>query len=371
MGKAYLSERIKGIFHSNMNNTWQNLDLDEKMAALQTVARKRGIDERAVEKDWWVTVVLKALYSTQVAPHLNFKGGTSLSKGYSLIHRFSEDIDLSISRKFFLDVLGKSFAKAENNTQLKNLRKTSRDFIHEVLSEELKRHLEDMGVKGFKIRNHTYIETEKGLSPISHDSDPTVIFVDYESIFPSYDGDIQPRVKIEISCLSMDEPFEINEINTMLNEHSKEDSKFPQIDEELTVSTRTVTPSRTFLEKIFLLSEEFQKDNPRFRRMSRHLYDIEKIMDTNYGIEALANSDLYKKIIAHREKYYHLGYVDYTKDYPDKIDFVPSGENLINYKKDYEENMVDGYIYNDALAFEEIIKRLTALQNRIRQLHLN
>ena len=320
-----------------MNNTWQNLEIDEKRAALQAVARKRKIDERAIEKDWWVSVVLKALYQTQVAPFLNFKGGTSLSKGYSLINRFSEDIDLSIGRRFFLDVLGKSYAKTENNTQLKNLRKASRDFIHEVLSQELKEKLKSMGVKGFKVRNHTHVESDKGLVPIDHDSDPTVIFVEYDSIFPSYDGDIQPRVKIEISCLSMEEPFEVKEISTMLNEHSRDDSDFPLIDEEITVKARTVKPSRTFLEKIFLLGEEFQKDNPRYRRMSRHLYDIERIMDTQFGNDALTDMELYNNIVEHRKKFYHLGYVDYSKDYPDKITFVPSGENFNNFRKDYEE----------------------------------
>lgn len=55
-----------------MKNTWHNLEIDEKRAALQSVARKRIIDERAVEKDWWVTSILKALYATQVSPYFNF-----------------------------------------------------------------------------------------------------------------------------------------------------------------------------------------------------------------------------------------------------------------------------------------------------------
>lgn len=348
-----------------MGTLWIHLTPEEKIASVQATAASRKIDERAVEKDWWVTAVLKALYNTECAPWLNFKGGTSLSKGWSLIDRFSEDADLSIGREFFLKVKNLSCAKAENNNQRKNLRKASRDYIHNHLSVNLKEELEKLEISGFSIRNHTHQETTEGLKPIDHDSDPTVIFVDYESIFPAYDGDIQPRVKIEISCLSMDEPFEINEISTMLHE------QFNELDQELTADIRTVSPARTFLEKIFLLAEELQKDHPRFRRMSRHLYDIERMMDTPYGKAALADTELYKAIVAHRAKVYHLGYVgDYSIDYPENISFIPSGEILENYRKDYEENMVDGYIYGNAKSFDELIERMVELQNRIRTIKL-
>lgn len=348
-----------------MGTLWIHLSPEEKIASVQATAAVRKIDERAVEKDWWVTAVLKALYNTECAPWMNFKGGTSLSKGWSLIDRFSEDADLSIGREFFLKVRNLSCAKAENNTQRKNLRKASRDFIHEYLSVSLKEELEKLQITGFTVRNHTHEETPEGLRPIDHDADPTVIFVDYESIFPPYDGDIQPRVKIEISCLSMDEPFEIKEISTMLHQ------RFNELDQDLISDIRTVSPSRTFLEKIFLLAEELQKGNPRFRRMSRHLYDIEKMMDTHYGKAALADTELYKAIVAHRATVYHLGYVgDYSIDYPDNICFIPSGEVLENFRKDYEDNMVDGYIYGEAIPFDDLITRMTELQNRIRAIKL-
>ncbi len=348
-----------------METLWINLSLEERIASAQAVAASRNIDERAVEKDWWVTAVLKALYNTECAPWLNFKGGTSLSKGWSLIDRFSEDADLSIGREFFLQVKQLSCAKAENNNQRKNLRKASRDYVHDHLSVYLREELEKLQISGFTVRNHTHEETPNGSRPISHDWDPTVIFIDYDSVFPSYDGDIQPRVKIEISCQSMDEPFEIKKISTMLHE------QFNELDSGLTAAIRTVSPARTFLEKIFLLAEELQKDHPRFRRMSRHLYDIEKIMDTPYGKAALEDTELYKAIVSHRATVYHLGYVgDYSIDYPENISFIPRGEVLDNYRKDYEENMVDGYIYGEAIPFEQLIARMDELQNRIRAIKL-
>ena len=344
------------------NHLLLDLALEEKTASVQAVARKRGIDERAVEKDWWVTAILKALSGTECSRWLNFKGGTSLSKGWSLINRFSEDIDLSIGRGFFAEKLGLSCAKAENNTQLKNLRKASRDYIHGTLSTLLKKELDRMGISGYAVSNLTHQPTPEGERLISHDSDPTVIFVEYDSIFPKYNGDIQPKVKVEISCLSMDEPFEIKHIGTMINE------EFNDVDIDLGSEIRTVTPARTFLEKALLLNEEFQKDNPRHRRMSRHLYDLERIMDTEYGHAAISDISLYRVIVEHRKKFYHLGYVDYFKDYPKHIDFVPTGKLLNAFKRDYYENMVDGYIYRDAMPFDALIERMKELQARFRDI---
>ena len=341
---------------------WKNLSLAEQIAATQAIASKYNIDERSVEKDWWVTAVLKALFSTKYSEHLLFKGGTSLSKGWSLIHRFSEDIDISINQNFFVEVLGYKFAQAENNTQLRKLRKASRDFVHEMLSNELEASLAGLGISDFTVRNHTKELTEDGWIDISHDSDPTIILVDYKSLFPMAVSDIEPHVKIEISCLSMPEPFEVKRITSLIN------GMFPDVDEKLSSDIKTATPSRTFIEKILLLNEEFQKESPRSRRMSRHLYDIEKIMDTEYGRAALEDFELYKAIVEHRRKFYHLGYVDYDRDYPKLLSFVPQGKTLEAFRKDYMDNMADGYIYGQAISFEELLDRLKELQDRFHRL---
>lgn len=82
---------------------WQQLNESERIAAIQTVATEKHIEDRAVEKDWWVTSVLNALFRTTCRDYLLFKGGTSISKGWPIIERFSEDIDLSLGRTFFLE----------------------------------------------------------------------------------------------------------------------------------------------------------------------------------------------------------------------------------------------------------------------------
>ena len=340
---------------------WIDLSEQERIAAVQSTASDRTIEERAVEKDWWVTAVLKALFDTSCGAYLLFKGGTSISKGWPIIERFSEDIDLSLGRKFFLEHLGLHYAAAANNTQLKNLRKASRRYIHGVLSGELEERLGAMGLDGFAVKNVTEQPVQGGVRAIDADSDPTVITVAYNSVFPAYDGDILPVVKIEISCLSMAEPFEEKQISTLIHD------RFDELDGELSSIIPTVTPARTFLEKAFLLNEEFQKEKPRSRRMSRHLYDLEKLMDTEYGKAALADGSLYKAIVEHRRKFYHLGYVDYDRDYPERIDFVPQGAVLEAFRKDYVDNMINGYIYGEAKPFDVLLERMVELRERFRK----
>ena len=143
------------------------------------------------------------------------------------------------------------------------------------------------------------------------------------------------------------------------------------MDHELSTVIRTVTPARTFLEKAFLLNEEFQKEQPRFRRMSRHLYDLEKLMDTDYGKAALQDSELYRAIVEHRRKFYHLGYVNYDLDYPSSINFIPIGTTFDAYRRDYNDNMMDGYIYGEAMTFDNLIERMKVLLERFQSMRIN
>ena len=342
---------------------WLDHTKDERIAMIQAVSGEKNIEDNAVEKDWWVTIVLKALFNTNCGSYLLFKGGTSLSKGWDLIARFSEDIDISINRDFFLDKLELECAKCENNNQLKNLRRASRDYIHGTLSDNLNNELIKLGVTGYTIENVT--TTGNPPKDIDHDADPTVISVNYESLFPSSMRLIEPKVKIEISCLSMAEPFEEKQITSLVYD------KYPDFDDEAQIVIKTVTPSRTFIEKALLLNEEFQKETPRSMRMSRHMYDLEKIMDTEYGKKALNDGNLYKAIVEHRRKFYHLGYVDYDKDYPSQVDFIPKGNLLKAYENDYKDNMVDGYIYDDAKSFNIILARMHELLERFRKVKID
>lgn len=329
-------------------------DLDRQQSAY-IVASDKNISEVAVEKDWWVTAILKSLFSLSPAPYMFFKGGTSLSKGWNIIDRFSEDIDIALYREFYFDVLGKECAKAATNNQIKNLRIVNRDYILGVFVEELRAKLVDDGLGECKV---VPITQQKDGSPIDHDSDPVVIEVHYP-VKVNSDQYVRPVVKIEVSCLSMKEPYEVKRISSLVGE------AFPQIDDETFAEIPTITPTRTFLEKAFLLNEEYQRKNPRTDRMSRHLYDLERLMDTPFAETALSDLGLYREIIAHRRRFYHVGGVNYELNNHTTISFCPEGDLRDKMRLDYEA-MKTAMIYGDKLPFELLIARLEQLQERFR-----
>lgn len=330
---------------------WQDLTLDERKVILQNVAKVEGISQVAIEKDWWVTAVLKAVFQTETAPHMLFKGGTSLSKGWHMIERLSEDLDLSIDHSFF-------GINSTNKNQRDKLRKLSRKYIHETFSKSLEDNLTALNCKGFTIENITH---KPNGEPLDSDIDPTVILVNYDSICDESMAYIQPRVKIEISCLSMAEPYEDKEIESLIHKN------YPNEDDSTLCKARTVLPSRTFLEKAFLLNEEFQREKPRSQRMSRHLYDLFMMMDTEFGKAALSNIDLYEAIIAHRQSYYAIKYVDYQKNQPSSIDFRPPKAVIEDWKSDYTK-MLESFIYGDAPSFEKLCTAMDELILRFRML---
>lgn len=325
----------------------------DRIALLQKTEQGHpGINQVAIEKDWWVTAVLKALFQTSCRESLVFKGGTSLSKGFNIIERFSEDIDLAINHSFF-------GIEKTSKSQRDKLRKMARKYIHETLSVQLDTNLKGMGITGYRIENVTHVQDRNGeLCPIDSDKDPTVIILHYPSIVENTISYIPPRVKIEISCLSMDEPTENREIQSLIEESFKgEDSGNDCL-------VRTVLPTRTFLEKLFLLAEEFQKENPRNERMSRHLYDIEKLMDTQYGQDALANRALYDAIVEHRRIYYAQKHINYDLLSPSSISFIVPEELSEAWRADYA-NLREFFIYGSSLEFDDLIQRIKELHNRV------
>lgn len=240
------------------------------------------------------------------------------------------------------------------------VRKMARMYIHEILSKELDEQLKATGVEGYVIENVTTKNINGELRPIDTDKDPTVIMVHYPSIVEENASYIPPRIKIEISCLSMDVPIEMRNVKSFIAE------TFPEEDSETEGMYKTVVPSRTFLEKIFLLAEEFQKEKPRCVRMSRHLYDLEKLMDTEYGRSALVDNELYDAIVNHRRIYYALKYVDYDRHNRKVISFLPPNGMLSEWRNDYD-NMMSSFIYGNALNFDALMERMKELQRRINQ----
>ena len=332
-----------------MNTNWLKLSKERKIEILNQATELTGLPSIAIEKDWWVTLALKASFSMPYSKNIIFKGGTSLSKGWNLIERFSEDVDLAIDRKYF------GFKGDLTKTQIKKLRKLSCEFISTTFLEDLKKTLTEWGAIS---------ECKLIAQPIKDsDKDPQTIEIYYNSVVDKSDY-LPQRILIEISSRSLMEPTEIREINSILS-----DTFSTQTFATVPFQVATVLPQRTFLEKVFLLHEEFSQNNQKIRidRLSRHLYDIEKLMDTSHGVDALKNSKLYNGIVAHREIFNALRGLNYANHTSNNINITPPESVIKDYEMDYSE-MTKFMIYGEFLKFEKLITRIIELQTRINNL---
>lgn len=321
-----------------MSNEWYNIPKQTKINAYTQVGEDAGIPPYAVEKDWWVVQILAAIYKMEAGKYLLFKGGTSLSKAWGLIDRFSEDIDLALDRTFI------GFTGKVNGSQIKKFRRKTGKYISKEFCSELENKLKEMGLTDITLH---YIEPE------ASDADPVQVEIFYPKVV-DYPGYIPPRVLLEISISSLKEPHEESSFYSFLDEFYFESSFAGEM-----IEVPTAIPERTFLEKIFLLHEEFQRPYEKIRtnRYSRHLYDLYQFIQTEFAENAINNKELYQTIVKHRQQFFSMGGVDYNLHNPQNINPIPPPQLIDIFLKDYDTMQVE-MIYGDSPAFGPMINAI-------------
>lgn len=298
-------------------NNFYNLEDNEKKFVFKDVKNKIGLPAYVIEKDWWVVQTLDIIFSLDEAEHLLFKGGTSLSKAWHLISRFSEDIDLAISREY----LGFNSGLI-SKSQVKKLRTKSFEFVTTTFYENLQ--------KGFQEKAYTDVQFSfENLG--DGDQDPVSILIHYPSV-TEHSEYVLPRVKVELGSRSLKDPYSICAIQSFVGE------EFPNLPfADLPISVPCVNPERTMLEKLFLLHEEFQKPQEKIRidRLSRHLYDITQIYESKHG-KKIFDTELIKTIIQHRERFNAMRGIDYNTLYPPNLNPIPPTQLLKKWEMDYK-----------------------------------
>jgi len=330
---------------------WTDLNERGMLAVLDQVNDRTNADQQTIEKDWWVTQVLRVLFSLPYAEHLSFKGGTSLSKAWGIIERFSEDIDIAVSRKSL------GFAGELSRTQVSDkLRRAACAFVRERMQTDVREGLLALGIGAERFSVHVSITSVTT-------TDPEVIYVDYQSVLPNSEY-IAHTVKVEVSGRSMHEPVQ----RVLLQ------SQIDEVLPELVVAqpgfeANVVVPERTFLEKVMLLHEEFAKSMSEVRteRMSRHLYDLERMLHTDVAERALRDEALYRTIVEHRRRFIGLKGFDYDSLYPDRLSLEIPAEALPLWRADYER-MCGVMIYGEAVPFDKLLEEIRQLNVRIREL---
>lgn len=325
-----------------------SLNQSSRLDLFGAISNQTGIPPFAVEKDWWVIQCLAAVFSLPIKNHLLFKGGTSLSKAWKIIQRFSEDIDLAIDRSFF------GYQGSLTKPQRTALRKTASAYSAGPLFEMLQNEFSSRGFQdiGFIMQE----------SPHS-DEDPRVIEVHYQNIVQS-PGYLSPKVLIEIGCRSLKEPYAVQTFGSFIDEVYPDSPFSDQL-----IQIPSVTPERTFLEKVFLLHEEFQKPSGKIRseRMSRHLYDVFKLSATGVVLNAINSRELYETIVQHRYEMTRISGIDYNKHHPQHIRILPPSEHEASWRKDYNR-MREQMIYeSNPPSYDALIEEIQYVNTMINE----
>ena len=339
-------------------NNFLKLSKTEQIRHINEAVFSLNIPPEAIEKDIWVTAVLRSLFVLPYSEHISFKGGTSLSKCWSVIERFSEDVDIAINREYF-GFFGETFTIKQIS---KNLRKACCKFCRNTLQFDLTKQMITDGI------DENLFSISMNITDVTT-IDPEKIFIEYKSLFVdkqtnSAENYIKPVVVLEINGRSMKEPLESVEIKSFIDE-TFADKAFAG----KAFSVSVVAPERTFLEKICLLHEEFSKQNEqhiRVNRMSRHLYDIVRMLDTQIAEKALNNTDLYKSIIAHRRMFIAMKDFDYDSLMPKTINIVPPEFVIAKWEDDY--NKMQTMIYGEYIPFNKLIDKIKQLNEQINKI---
>ena len=328
-----------------INPLFTSLPDSSKRDLLANVGRQTGLSEIAVEKDLWITAVLRCVFSLEYAQSFQFKGGTSLSKCWHILNRLSEDIDLAIDRKYL------GFPGELSKSQVSNrLRRASKEFIVGRFLNDLK---EAITLGGIPVDSLDITTNDNGIPT----QDPVQVYIQYRSLFEE-DEYLRPQVMLEISGRSSDLALEKRRVNSLM------DAAIPDRGNALPeFEVTAVHPGRTFIEKVCLLHEEFNKSHGEIRskRMSRHLYDLYMMCGKGVDRLVLEDEELFKQIIHHRFIYNRIDGVDYNTETPGHFAIIPPGESLKQWEQDYR-NTIAKMIYGaERPGFEAIIARIRKL----------
>ncbi len=337
-----------------MNKERQRLIFNQAGAQL-------NLAEVAVEKDFWVCWTLDKLFQLpKWGDNITFKGGTSLSKGWRLIDRFSEDIDIVINR----DALGFGGENKPETAPSKKQTKKRLDALRVVCQQCVTGSILPI----LKDALSSDIPTEQDWDLIIDEFDPdnqTLLF-NYPSVFEEQAKYIRRTVKIEMGARSDTEPVESIKVRPYICE------VFPDLLSNSEVDISAVSPVRTFWEKAMLLHEESFRPNAsnRFKAyMARHYYDLFRLIRAGIAEKAAVDLELFTRIKEHRMVFFRYTWLNYDSIRPGTLRLVPTEIQMPNWRSDYA-NMQQEMFFGEIPTFDEIMDEVRRFQNGFNEKHL-
>ncbi|MCD6175799.1 MAG: nucleotidyl transferase AbiEii/AbiGii toxin family protein [Planctomycetes bacterium] len=324
---------------------------DRKDLFNETAARME-LNPVIIEKDFWVCWMLKQLFTIkELDGMLVFKGGTSLSKCFNLIHRFSEDIDIAVDFEElgFIGMKDPRRAGLSNTRRavlLKEMLTACQEYIARELAPILTARIKDvLGAKDWKLLINT--------------NDSNIVEFEYPTSIKAKLDYIRPRVILELGTHAEPVPNEDYDVMPFAAEH------FPQLFIEPACSVSTVVARRTFWEKATILHAEYHRPLVKLMplRYSRHYADVAVMSQAQVVDEALADIELLNSVTIHKDLFYHSGWAQYNLARPGSFYLMPRGERLSAIGRDYRE--MSAMFFSEPPEFESILEQLLELEKRI------
>ncbi len=320
----------------------------EQKEILQFSAAKLGRDALVLEKDIWVCWVLGALFSIPDARPMAFKGGTSLSKVYDAINRFSEDIDITLDYRSFEAF--DPFSGATSNTQLKKFSQRLKDYV--------KHYANDVVVP--------FIQTELNrlgfseMCSIEVDDTGEKIWVSYPSVIEARDEYLKSQVLIELGGRNVIDPNECHSVEPYVSPLIP-DLVFPK------GLVTVLSSERTFWEKATLIHVECNRNKLRenAQRLSRHCYDLVMLFRHDCGQNAIRNRGLLEDVVQHKKIFFNASYAHYDACLNQCFNLLPEADSLRELKLDYQRMIDAGMIYENALSFDEVVSTIQEIEKII------
>ena len=320
--------------------------LSERLEIINQTAANLDMAPAAIEKDFWVCWMLQRLFQSSLKESIIFKGGTSLSKVYGYIKRFSEDIDLILNWEEFSTSTewnpAKRYGKAGRERMLKALDAWNARQIAEFILPVVQECCGDICT-----------------ATLSQNS-AEVIVISYPKNYPgSY---IRPEILLEIGPKAAWNPHAEHEVRPYMAE------QYPRLFKNAAVKVTVTTAERAFWEKITILHAQVNRKTVMSKRYARHYYDtIMMARNAELKQRAFADVRLLYQVSSFKYYFYRAGWADYPHAVPGSMHLVPSGHILSELEADYQE-MKQEMLPADAPSFADVMAELAVLEHEINQL---
>jgi len=317
------------------------LSLKERKELFSETAAQKNMSPAVVEKDFWVCWTLSKIFThDELAKQLMFKGGTSLSKVFHLIERFSEDIDLILDwRTVSLEEPNNDRSKSKQDKLNKEVNKTAQIYIAAPLLDML--------------QHVTSLMCECSID----ENDPYVINIKYPAVFS--DEYLRPEIRLEIGPLASWFPSGEYTIQPYAAE------VFPDVFDHANCQVKAIKAERTFWEKVTILHQEAHRPEGKIQPVgySRHYYDLAQMAVSHVKDDALKSMDELMNVVAFKMRFYPSGWSHYETAVPGSLRLIPSEHVLKRLRSDYVS--MQNMIFGAYPSFDEMMRTLKGLEDEI------